>query len=102
MEAFEAEFMEEKSKRFQDNYDGTVEILDESKPHTKDATYQPFIDAMSNWDFRFGASPSFSHTIGPARLHKSVDPESAWGTFDVHLDVKKGAVETGVIYSDCL
>lgn len=47
----------------------------------------------SKWEWRFGASPSFSHS-----LERKFD----WALVDVHVDVAKGLVTGGRVYSDCL
>eukprot|EP00392_Amoebophrya_sp_AT5.2_P000841 g843.t1 len=58
---------------------------------------------MSDWEFRFGQTPSFSHVVGPVRLEKSAEPGAAvWGMFECHLNVDNGKIIDGKVFSDCL
>merc|ERR1712216_340817 len=45
------------------------------------------------WEWRFGSSPSFSHS-----LERKFD----WALVDVHVDVQKGLITGGRVFSDCL
>ena len=45
------------------------------------------------WEWRFGSSPSFSHS-----LERKFD----WALVDVHVDVQKGVITGGRVFSDCL
>lgn len=99
--ALEQEFL--LAKATGDKKEAHYEVIDQNTKSLTDlGFFQPFHDGLNNWDFRFGASPKFSHTIGPARINKSLDASQAWGTFEAHLEVESGAVVNGVLYSDCL
>ena len=45
------------------------------------------------WEWRFGKSPSFSH---------SLEHKFGWALVDVQLEVANGVVARGRVYSDCL
>jgi len=47
----------------------------------------------SEWEWRFGKSPSFSH---------SLEHKFDWALLDVHVDVVKGVITNGRVFSDCL
>lgn len=48
---------------------------------------------MSDWNWRFGEAPNFTHQMSE---------RFTWGTVDVHLDVQKAQVEKAQIFSDSL
>lgn len=50
--------------------------------------------SLSDWHWRFGASPKFSHSLPQERF--------AWGSLDVRLDVRNGLVHEVAIFSDAL
>lgn len=52
-----------------------------------------YYEKMSDWNWRFGESPRFTHYLSS---HLS------FGLFDVHLDVKKAKIEAVTIFSDSL
>jgi len=45
------------------------------------------------WAWRFGESPEFSH---------SLERKFEWALVDVHVDVEKGLITGGRVFSDCL
>lgn len=79
-------FFEEKGGRCE------IETLDfhtlSRIPHLND-----YFQQLSDWDWRFGRTPAFSH-----RLNRRFD----WGGMDLHLNTKKGIIEEVQIFSDCL
>mmetsp|Transcript_25293 Transcript_25293/g.75283 ORF Transcript_25293/g.75283 Transcript_25293/m.75283 type:complete len:179 (-) Transcript_25293:70-606(-) len=50
-------------------------------------------ERYSEWEWRFGKSPSFSH---------SLEHKFGWALVDVQLEVANGVVARGRVYSDCL
>lgn len=48
---------------------------------------------QSDWDWNFGKSLDFSHTM---------DERFSWGGVEVHLDVHRGKIEKAKIFTDCL
>ena len=47
----------------------------------------------AKWEWRFGESPSFSH---------SLEHKFDWALVDVQVDVAKGLITAGRVFSDCL
>jgi len=47
----------------------------------------------SDWEWRFGQSPNFSHTL---------EHKFDWALMDVHVDIAKGMITSGRVFSDCL
>jgi lipoate---protein ligase len=69
-----------------------VETLDEatlSRIPSLDAYYRQ----MADWDWRFGKTPDFTH-----HMEERFD----WGGMDIHLDVHRGVITEGKIYSDAM
>jgi lipoate-protein ligase A len=60
-----------------------------SEPHIK-----PYVDRLSNWDWRFGHSPAFTYQLEEVRFD--------WGVFDVNIQSDGGKITEVVIYSDSL
>lgn len=52
-----------------------------------------YYEKLSDWDWRFGKTPEFSHQMGT---------RFDWGVVDLHLDVVGGVISTVKLYSDCL
>ncbi|CAD7940206.1 unnamed protein product [Amoebophrya sp. A25] len=78
-------------------------LLPDTPMLVKDPVFQATYEKISDWNFRFGETPDFSHTMGPVRLPKSQDPDGpVWGQFECHLEVTGGRVKRGVVFSDCL
>lgn len=49
---------------------------------------------LSDWHWRYGASPKFSHSLPQERFD--------WGSLDIRLDVRSGLVREVAIFSDAL
>lgn len=58
-----------------------------------DPEFQKILSQLTDWEWRFGRTPQFSHT-----LEKKFD----WGLVEVNLDVKDGVIRSTKIFSDCL
>jgi lipoate-protein ligase A len=52
-----------------------------------------YYETMSDWDWRFGKTPEFSHHL---------DTRFTWGGIDLHLDVHGGTIQSATVYSDAL
>lgn len=50
-------------------------------------------ERYDEWEWRFGESPSFSH---------SLEHKFDWALVDVHVDVDRGVITGGRVFSDCL
>ena len=50
-------------------------------------------ERYAEWEWRFGESPSFSH---------SLEHKFDWALVDVHVDVDRGLITGGRVFSDCL
>jgi lipoate-protein ligase A len=70
----------------------SIEVLDHHYLQSLPKLQEHFL-RMSNWDWRFGEAPKFSHQMSE---------RFAWGTMDVHLDVHKAIIEKAQIFSDSL
>ena len=79
---------------FCEYYGQTVEVeeLDEASL-TKQPNLNKYYQQMSDWDWRFGKTPEFSHRI---------ETRFDWGMIDLHMDVKQAVIEEVVIFSDAL
>lgn len=53
-----------------------------------------YYEQLTAWEWRFGASPQFSHALPLQRFD--------WGSLDVRLDVQQGRVRDARIFSDAL
>lgn len=69
-----------------------VEWLDENTLR-QDAKLNQYYEELSDWNWRFGTTPAFSH-----HLQTRFD----WGMLDVHLDVNKAVITEAKIFSDAL
>ena len=69
-----------------------VEQLDEASL-AKQPALNAYYQQMTDWDWRFGKTPEFSHHI---------ETRFEWGIMDVHLDVKQAVIAEVVIFSDAL
>lgn len=58
-----------------------------------DTNLQKEYDRLASWDWRFGNSPAFTH---------SIDGRFDWGGIEINLDVKNAILENCTIYSDAL
>lgn len=54
---------------------------------------QQYMDALRDWQWRFGKEPEFTH---------SLSTRFTWGCIDVYIIAKNSIVESVVIYSDAL
>lgn len=70
----------------------TIEVLDHNYLQSLPKLQEHFL-RMSDWDWRFGEAPTFSHHMSEYFV---------WGSIDVHLDVHKAIVEKAQIFSDSL
>jgi lipoate-protein ligase A len=79
---------------FCDYYGQTVavEALDEASL-AKQPTLNKYYQQMSDWDWRFGKTPEFSHRV---------ETRFDWGMIDLHMDVKQALITEVVIFSDAL
>jgi lipoate-protein ligase A len=79
---------------FCEYYGQTVEVeeLDEDSL-AKQPTLNKYYQQMSDWDWRFGKTPEFSHRI---------ETRFVWGIIDLHMDVKQAVIADVVIFSDAL
>ena len=50
-------------------------------------------ERYAKWEWRFGESPGFSH---------SLEHKFDWALVDVHVDVDRGLITGGRVFSDCL
>ncbi|CAD7936235.1 unnamed protein product [Amoebophrya sp. A120] len=98
MANFEAVFLEE----YNHSPTEPETLTPDSSMLAADPVFADVQKRMSDWDFRFGQTPQFSHTMGPHRLHKSEDADAVWGMFECHLEVDNGVIQDGVVFSDCL
>ncbi len=79
---------------FQERYgeEATVEHLSRDElaavPSLKD-----YYSQMSDWEWRFGKTPDFSHHL---------ETRFDWGEIDLHLDVRRGRIGTVRVFSDAL
>lgn len=69
------------------------QILTRSSEFTADPQFQQLLSNLTDWNWRFGQTPHFSHLI-----EKRFD----WGTIEVNLDVHDGAIQKIKIFTDCL
>lgn len=69
-----------------------VEALDEASL-AKQPTLNKYYEQMTDWNWRFGKTPEFSHHI---------ETRFDWGIIDMHLDVKQAVITDVVIFSDAL
>uniref|UniRef100_A0A0G4HAG3 lipoate--protein ligase n=1 Tax=Chromera velia CCMP2878 TaxID=1169474 RepID=A0A0G4HAG3_9ALVE len=71
-----------------------VLVLEEaSVPFGQDPLFLTHLQRMRDWNWAFGASPSFSHCLeGRVKL----------GTFEVNMQVEEGLVKDVRVFSDCL
>ena len=51
-------------------------------------------ERLHQWEWRFGASPEFTHTFEPQKF--------PWALMDINLNVKNGIIQHGTVYSDSL
>lgn len=81
-------------KEFFNHYQNecSIEVLDHHYLKSLPKLQEHFI-RMSDWDWRFGEAPQFSHQMSE---------RFTWGSVDVHLDVHKAMVEKAQIFSDSL
>ena len=105
-------------------------MLPESELLVQDPRFVSFHDKMRDWNFRYGATPNFSHKIEAKRLLRregatvsasaskssgrgeksarvsdmlATGDAPTWGTFETHLQVGSGAaIEKCVVFSDTL
>ncbi len=68
------------------------EILDQETLDTI-PSLNAYFETMADWEWRFGKTPDFTHHF---------DTRFAWGSFDVHLDVRNGIIEKAQVFSDAL
>lgn len=69
-----------------------VEWLDETTLR-QDKKLKQYYEELSDWNWRFGKTPEFSH-----HLQTRFD----WGLLDIHLDVNKAVISKAKIFSDTL
>ncbi|MBU5616901.1 lipoate--protein ligase [Psychrobacter sp. TAE2020] len=69
-----------------------VEELDEASLVQQPALNK-YYQQMSDWQWRFGKTPEFSHRI---------ETRFDWGLIDLHMDVKQAVMQQVVIFSDAL
>ena len=69
-----------------------VEELDENTL-AKEPSLNQYYQQMSDWEWRFGKTPEFSHRI---------ETRFDWGMIDLHMDVKQAVIAEVVIFSDAL
>lgn len=50
-------------------------------------------EGYTKWDWRFGNTPDFQHTI---------EIKLDWALLDIQFDVEKGIIVDGQVFSDCL
>ncbi len=81
-------------KEFFDHYQSEceVEILDHQFLSSIPRLNEHF-KKMSDWSWRFGEAPNFTHHMSE---------RFTWGSIDVHLDVQKAWVSKAQIFSDSL
>ncbi len=72
--------------------DCPIEILDHGFLLNQPKLNSHFLK-MSDWSWRFGESPHFSHLL---------DHRFAWGNMEVHLNIENAIVKKAVIFSDSL
>ncbi|TXD96955.1 lipoate--protein ligase [Psychrobacter frigidicola] len=79
---------------FCEYYGQTVEVeeLDEASL-AKQPNLNKYYQQMSDWDWRFGKTPEFSHQL---------ETRFDWGMIDLHMDVKQAVISEVVIFSDAL
>lgn len=82
--------IEEFFKHYQSSCE--VEILDHEKL-SNIPKLQEHYQKMSDWNWRFGESPTFSHNMSE---------RFSWGSMDVHLDVEHAVIKKAQIFSDSL
>ncbi len=59
----------------------------------KEADLKTEYDRLNSWDWRFGKSPSFTH---------SIDGRFDWGGIEINFTVKNAVIEDIFVYSDAL
>ncbi len=69
-----------------------VEALDEATLR-RIPSLDDYYRQMADWEWRFGRTPDFTH-----HLEERFD----WGGMDIHLDVHRGVITDGKIYSDAM
>ena len=80
--------------RFFMTHDATGEITTISHATVGDIPgLRSYYDTLRDWDWRFGKTPDFSHTMSR---------RFSWGGIEVHLDVHEGLIQETRIFSDCL
>ena len=81
-----------------------AKILKAEQFRGRSEDFDDVVKEMSDWHFRFGKSPDFSHQLEPTRLERRTDEgeTSCWGTFEAGLDVESGKIVGGKIFSDAL
>lgn len=96
---FQPELTHEKLNRalieqFSQQHDGKV-IIEELTPATleKEALLNDSYQYYSSWQWRFGQTPAFSHTISD---------RWAWGGLSLHFQVIEGVVQHTALNSDAL
>jgi len=72
--------------------DATEIYLDE-KELAKISKLNNYYEFLSNWNWRFGETPKFTHHL---------ENHFPWGGVDVHLNSHKGMITKSVIFSDSL
>ena len=79
---------------FCEYYGQTVEVeeLDEASL-AKQPNLNKYYQQMSDWEWRFGKTPEFSHQL---------ETRFDWGMIDLHMDVKQALIVAVVIFSDAL
>jgi len=69
-----------------------IEILD-AEVLKKIPSLKSYYDKMADWEWRFGKTPEFSHTL---------KTRFEWGEIELHLNVKSSIIQDVRIYSDSL
>lgn len=69
-----------------------VEKLDE-KELNQNAHLHNYYEMMSDWDWRFGKTPQFTHHM---------ETRFEWGIIDLHIDVNQAVINEVEIFSDAL
>lgn len=69
-----------------------TKILTEEQVKGVDKIMQIY-EELNQWEWRFGRTPDFSHNI---------EHKFDWALIDIHLDVKRGVIHSGQVFSDSL
>ena len=70
------------------------ESLTPDSEELKDPVYREHLVKLSDWNWRFGSTPEFSHNF--RKRFEGI------GVFDVHVSVMGGRIQKAKVFSDCL